>query len=98
MNQVAEAFAHHKELFKSVVDHLPMGVFCKDADEDFRFIIWNQCNADITGIPASDALGKTDFDLFPPEIAEKFRTDDIRAMAENREVEITQPIASSFTR
>lgn len=88
MKQVTEAFAHHKELFKSVVDHLPVGVFCKDADDNFRFIIWNQCNADITGIPASEALGKTDFDLFPTEIAEKFRADDIRAMEENREVEI----------
>jgi|MDTC01.1.fsa_nt_gb PAS domain-containing protein len=77
MKQVAEAFAHHKELFKSAVDHLPVGVFYKDADDDFRFITWKQSNADITSIAASDALGKTDFELFPAEVAEKFRADDI---------------------
>ena len=24
-----------------VIEHLPAGVFCKDADNDFRFVIWN---------------------------------------------------------
>ena len=88
MKQVKEAFARHKKLFQSVVDHLPVGVFCKDAEDDFRFIIWNQSNAEITGISASQALGRTDYDLFPKEIADKFRADDIRAMQENVELEI----------
>ena len=98
MEQVKEAFAHHKELFQSVVDHLPVGVFCKDADDDFRFIIWNQSNADITGIPASEALGKTDFDLFPRDIAEKFRADDALAMGESRELEIPSEDVRSDTK
>ncbi|MEM7011886.1 MAG: ATP-binding protein, partial [Verrucomicrobiota bacterium] len=85
---VKKAFAHHRELFTAVVDHLPVGVFCKDAEDGFRFIVWNRKNAEITATPASDAIGKTDYDLFPEETAAKYRADDERVMRENLELEI----------
>lgn len=88
MKEVQEAFAHQKEFFRSVVDLLPVGVFCKDAEDGFRFIIWNRKNAEITGTSEQQAIGKTDYDLFPEEVASKYRADDEQVMAQNTELEI----------
>ncbi len=63
-------------MLATVFNNLPVAVFCKDASNDFRIILWNKKNAEITGISAEEALGKTDYDLFIKETADFFRNID----------------------
>jgi len=60
----------------AVIDNLPAAVFCKDASDDFRFVLWNKRQEETTGIAREDALGKTDYDLFPSWAANQFRRVD----------------------
>ncbi len=64
----SEAFYH------SLVEHLPQNILRKDLQERFTFA--NQKFCSILGKQLSEIIGKTDFDFFPPQLAEKYQRDD----------------------
>ena len=73
--QAEEALAQERRLLRTLIDNLPDGIYAKDANG--RKILANP--ADLKNLRCrteADAIGKTDFDLFPPDIAEKFWADD----------------------
>lgn len=45
-------------------------------DRQLRFIWVNQTQAEIMGTTPEGAVGKTDFDFWPPELAERFQAED----------------------
>lgn len=55
------------------MDDLPVAVFCKDASDGFRFVLWNKKQEEVTGISRMSALGNSDYDLFPERAADAFR-------------------------
>jgi len=61
---------------RRIVDSLPLAVFGKDPANEFRFVLWNRKQEELTGISQKDAIGKTDFDLFPHDEAKAFRKAD----------------------
>lgn len=61
-------------LYHSLVDNLPLYVLRKDLEGCFTFV--NQLVCRLLERPPEDLLGKTDFDLFPQQLAEKYRSDD----------------------
>ena len=65
-------------LYSSLVESLPVYVIQKDRAGRITFV--NQLCADLFGFTVEDLIGKTDFDLFPPDLAEKYRADDQRVM------------------
>ncbi|MBI5687060.1 MAG: PAS domain-containing protein [Verrucomicrobia bacterium] len=65
-------------LYHSLVENLPQNVFCKDASGRFTFANQRFCLA--LGKPLSEIVGKTDFDLFPAELARKHEQDDARLL------------------
>ena len=70
-----EALARERSLLRTLIDNLPDCVYAKDAAG--RKILANP--ADLINLRCkteAEAIGKTDFDLFPRDIAEKFWADD----------------------
>lgn len=65
-------------LYESLVENMPLCVFRKDRDGKFTFV--NQGFVSFTGLTREKILGKTDFDLYPQHLAEKYRRDDVRVM------------------
>ena len=65
-------------LYHSLVEYLPQNIFRKDRAGKFTFC--NKRFGQTLGKPASEILGKTDFDFFPPEMATKYQRDDHRVM------------------
>lgn len=63
-----------ESLYHSLVETLPQNIFRKDLSERFTFA--NQRFCMTLGKPLHEILGKTDFDFFPPELAEKYQRDD----------------------
>ncbi|WP_102408587.1 PAS domain-containing sensor histidine kinase [Parabacteroides bouchesdurhonensis] len=45
------------ELINTILDKLPLGVFVKDAEDQFNYLYWNHFMEEITGIDASDIKG-----------------------------------------
>lgn len=62
------------EVVAAVVDAIPFPVLVKD--EAFRLVAVNPAAESFLGLPASDVLGLTDFDLSPLEEAAHFRSRD----------------------
>jgi PAS domain S-box-containing protein len=70
-------------LYHSLVETLPLNVFRKDLAG--RITFGNQRYCQTINKPLEDLLGKTDYDLFPVELAEKYRRDD-RTVIEQRAI------------
>lgn len=67
---------------KTIIEHIPDPIFIKD--ENHRLIEMNQANADIIGQPEQELIGKTDHDLFPPDLANKFNQRDNEVFTTNK--------------
>mgnify|MGYP000218160749 CR=1 FL=1 len=73
-----DALRDSQELYRSLVENLPQSVFRKDREG--RFVFCNRRFCETVKRPLGEILGKTDFDLFPREMAEAYRADDRRVM------------------
>ncbi|HKM94260.1 MAG TPA: PAS domain S-box protein [Prolixibacteraceae bacterium] len=74
-----EEIKQKKLLIDTVIENIPDAVYMKDIEG--RKLVAN--NADIIncgGKTVEDVLGKNDFDLFPPDIAEQFWQNDLRVL------------------
>lgn len=74
--------------FKTLLYNLPEKVFHKD-----RKSVYVSCNRNYAvefGLEPEQMVGKTDYDLFPAEIAAKYRADDSRIMASGGTEEIEE--------
>lgn len=88
-------------LMDAVLNNIPVYLFVKDPEDDFRYLYWNKAFANHSKIPASRALGHTDFEIFPEkENAEKFHRDDLELMRtrERMEMQETYVTATGETR
>lgn len=59
----------------SIVENLPVILFVKDA-KDLRFVRVNRALEHLLGLHRTELLGKSDFDFFPLEEAQKFVSTD----------------------
>ncbi len=75
-------------LFHSLVEHLPQNVFRKDLESRLTFC--NRKFCETLGKPLEALLGKNDFDLFPPDLARKYREDDLRVIKSGRSYETVE--------
>ena len=71
--------------YQSLVESLPLSVFRKDAD--YHLVFGNQRFCEALGQPLESFYGKTDFDLFPRDLAEKYRHDDVRIFETGETIE-----------
>ncbi|MEM1294970.1 MAG: PAS domain-containing protein, partial [Verrucomicrobiota bacterium] len=77
-------------MLDAVIDSLPIAIFCKNATEDYRFVLWNKMQEEVTGIPRESALGATDYDLFPRSEADGFRAMDEHVVLTGATVDIPE--------
>lgn len=79
-------------LVESVLDNLPVAVFAKDANDDFRFVLWNKKQEEITMVKASRAVGRDDYALFSEESADYFRSVDKAVLKAGRLLKVPEEI------
>jgi PAS domain S-box-containing protein len=65
--------------FAAVVNHTPACVFAKDREG--RYLLANRSLAELVGRRPEEFPGRTDYDFFPPEVAEEFGRDDAAVIA-----------------
>jgi PAS domain S-box-containing protein len=67
--------AAERNLLRSVIDNLPDYIYVKDIQG--RYLIDNIAHRQLVGVKTEqDVVGRTLFDFFPPDMAEKFARDD----------------------
>jgi PAS domain S-box-containing protein len=72
--RVERALKRTKVFYHTLVETLPQMILCKDLEGRFTFANQKFC-AELGTTPEA-IKGKTDFDFFPKELAEKYRRDD----------------------
>ncbi len=74
-----QALRESEAKYRALVENIPQRVFHKD--RQLRFVAANQGFAEDLGLPMAEIIGRDDFELHPPEVAEKFRQSDQHVMA-----------------
>ncbi|GAB2699324.1 PAS domain-containing protein [Aliiglaciecola aliphaticivorans] len=73
------------ELLLEIIEQLPIAVFAKDPNDNYRFVIWNKKMASLFENPRENVIGTSDFDFFNDiEEAKKFRQIDEDVMAQGK--------------
>jgi PAS domain S-box-containing protein len=73
-----EALRESENKYRTLVENIPQKIFTKD-----RSSVYVSCNehyARDLGLQAEEIVGKTDYEFFPRELADKYRADDQRIM------------------
>ena len=91
----AEKEIHRSQvLLETIVQNMPVQIFVKEAQE-LRFVLVNrECEA-VTGYPAEELLGRTDYDFFPTEQAEFFVSKDRETISKGVLVDIPEEVLES---
>ena len=83
-------------LLDGILNNIPVYLFVKDPEDDFRYLYWNKAFADHKGIPASKAIGHTDYEIFPVHgDAEKFRQDDLELLQTHKRIDMQETYLSA---
>jgi two-component system, cell cycle sensor histidine kinase and response regulator CckA len=79
--ELEENLERERTLLETLIDNLPDYVSVKDTES--RVLITNKANARVMGLEkAQEAVGRTDFDFFPPVEAARYFADE-RAVMQN---------------
>jgi len=73
--QAEEALAYERDLLHTLMENIPDHIYFKDRES--RFLRINKAQARYMGLTdPQEAVGKSDTDFFPPELATAFRADE----------------------
>ncbi|WP_292553262.1 PAS domain-containing protein, partial [Mesorhizobium sp.] len=78
------------DLFRHVMDELPVAAFIKAEDLSIEFV--NKAWCALTGIAKEDVIGRTDRQLFGADDAENYSHDDIEVVATGNGREVEEPV------
>ncbi len=85
--QAEESLTQERDLLRTLIDNLPDIIFIKDCEG--RFILSNIAHAQAVSLKADEIVGKTTFEVFPPDIA-------VQSQAEEEQIiQSGQPLINS---
>jgi len=79
--QVEEVLQESEERLQAILDNTTSVIYLKD--KEGRYILINSQFEDLFHVTKEKVLGKTDHDIFPGEIAEAFRANDLKVLEAN---------------
>jgi PAS domain S-box-containing protein len=74
--------------YRSLVENLEQSVFLKD--RDLCFVAANKRFCESVNRAETDIVGRTDYDLYPRRLAERYRTDDYKVLEQGRRAEVEE--------
>ncbi len=77
-----EALRASEAKYRCLVENLEQSIFLKN--QELRFAAVNRNFCKVVGHSEQEILGKSDYELYPKELADKFRGDDLMVLAEGR--------------
>ncbi|MDD1703158.1 MAG: PAS domain-containing protein, partial [Methanoregula sp.] len=88
LKQKDEELQKSEHKYRTLLENIPQNIFRKDRDS--VFVSCNENFASTLNLRPGDITGKTDFDFYPRELAEKYRNDDKRVMATGQSEEFVE--------
>ncbi|MCG8686479.1 MAG: PAS domain S-box protein, partial [Desulfobacterales bacterium] len=92
-SQIEDSFADTSELLSFFIKHSPIYAFIKEITNKASKVIYASDNyLDMTGIPASQMVGKTMEELFPEQFANKITGDDIDVVKNGKNLKLNEEL------
>ena len=89
--QVIDTLMQREAYLSAIIENQPGIVWLKDTES--RFLATNEAFARSCGAQSKEHLvGKTDFDIWPPDLAKMYRDDDIKVMHSRKHYKVEEPI------
>lgn len=88
---VEEALKKSQSWQRAILDNIPDIAWLKDCES--RFIAVNEPFAKACGFDKAELIGKTDLDIWPRELAERYRSDDAEVIATGKRKRVEEPLA-----
>lgn len=89
LSQTLRTMQETQHFLTSMIEHLPIMVFVKDASE-LKFVRWNKAAEELTGYTREEMLGKCDYDFFPKEEADFFTAKDRQVLASAQVLDVPE--------
>ncbi len=83
-----ESLQKNKEQLQSILDNTSAVIYIKD--KDGRYILINRQFEALFHVSCENVIGKTDMDIFPEEMAEAFRANDLKVINAGRPLELEE--------
>jgi diguanylate cyclase (GGDEF)-like protein/PAS domain S-box-containing protein len=94
MKNIQHQHIESDQYIQTLIDNFPFMVWLKD--ENSRILVANTAYANMVGAASSaELIGKTDFDFFPPDLAQEYVDGDQKAMRSTSPSPVTVPIKNS---
>ena len=88
--QAEESLREHDRQQKAILNNIPDIAWLKDKES--RFIAVNEPFGNACGMTPEDLVGKTDLDIWPKDLAERYRADDREVMETSRRKLFEEPL------
>jgi two-component system CheB/CheR fusion protein len=88
IESMMSALTKSESKYRTLLENLPQKIFFKD-----RNLVYVSCNENYARdlkIKSNEIAGKTDYDFYPKELAEKYRADDKRIMKSGKKEDIEE--------
>ncbi|XWK89836.1 MAG: PAS domain S-box protein [Phormidium sp.] len=92
--RLEEEVKQSQQFLDTIINNIPLGLFAKDNNNDFRYVLINKNAEKILGFTKEQGLGFNDHELIPQKSADFFRQQDLTVveqgtLLEDPEMEIT---------
>jgi PAS domain S-box-containing protein len=86
--EIEQALRESEERFRAVLDNSTTVIYVKDCDG--KHLLVNECFRRLFHLSEKEILGKTDFDVFPAEVAQIFRENDLKVIRTGKPLEVEE--------
>lgn len=87
-NKIKVHRADHEHNVESLMDSIPGFAFIKDSQ--LNYVHANSAFCNLLNIPQDEIKGKTDFDIFPEDLAKKYIQDDKKVLQTGKELMVEE--------
>ena len=84
----AKKLRESEERLQAIIDQTTAVIYMKDLEG--RYLLINRHYEELFGVTREEARGRTDAEVFPKQIAAKFRENDLRVMSAGRPMEFEE--------
>jgi PAS domain S-box-containing protein len=88
LEQKDDALQKSEHKYRTLLENIPQNIFRKDLNS--VYVSCNENFAATLNLRPGEITGKTDFDLYPRELAEKYRSDDKRVITTGQAEEVVE--------
>lgn len=85
-----QKLAESQEFLNTVIENIPLAIYVKDVENDFKFELWNKSSETIFGVNRDEILGKNIYSLLPQKQADYFRSDILEILNYKKAVDISE--------